>query len=263
MGIPDRGVAGYRLRMILQSRIPYDIHETPRLPGIKPLNPADWLQVDEVYAEQMAERRHLLDTQRCAVLALDPQAAAAARELSEMVLTALPEGFTVSATSVRCPDGAMIARDATDPLGTLGRIVQEDLCLMEKRGPEHVLTGAVLCFPASWRLDEKFMRPMTAIHDPVDSYDDTLARRVQRLFDGVREGQPLWRFNAFPYAKADLHQPRSVAAPRAWVDPRSAPFWRSERQCLIRLPRTQAVVFSIHTYVVRDIAATAVTAGTG
>ncbi|WP_089278775.1 heme-dependent oxidative N-demethylase family protein [Antarctobacter heliothermus] len=246
--------------MILQDRIPYDIHEVPKLPGIKPLNPADWLQVDEAYAAQMAERRQRLDAQRAAVLALDPQAVPAARELSEVVLAALPEGFTVTKTSVRCPDGAVIARDVTDPMGTLGRIVQEDLCLMEKRGPEHVLTGAVLCFPASWRLDEKFMRPMTAIHDPVDIYDDALARRVQRLFDGVREGHPLWRFNAFPYAEADLHQPRSVTAPRAGVDPGSAPFWRSERQCLIRLPETQAVVFSIHTYVVRGMG---VMAGTG
>lgn len=246
--------------MILQDRIPYDIHQAPKLPGIKPFDPAEWLQVDEAYAGQMAERRRLLDTRRAAVLALDPQAMPAAQELSEKVLAALPEGFTVTETAVQCPDGVEIAWDATDPLGTLGRIVQEDLCLMEKRGSEHVLTGAVLCFPASWRLDEKLMRPMTAIHDPVEIYDDTLARRVQRLFDGVRAGQPLWRFNAFPYASADLHQPRSVTAPRTEVDPQSAPFWRSERQCLVRLPQTQAVVFSIHTYVVRG---GTVTAGIG
>ncbi len=259
-GIPDTRQSGYLLRMILQDRIPYDIHPTPRLPGIKPLNPAEWLQVDEAYAAQMAQRRHLLDTRRDAVLALDPQAVPAARELSARVLAGLPAGFTVTGTAVICPDGTTVARDANDPLGTLGRIVQEDLCLMEKRGAEHVLTGAVLCFPASWRLDEKFMRPMTAIHDPVDSYDADIARRVQRLFDGVRAGQPLWRFNAFPYASAELHQPRSVTQRRAEVDPDSAPFWRSERQCLVRLPESQAVVFSIHTYVVQSAA---ITAGTG
>ncbi|WP_323772028.1 DUF3445 domain-containing protein [Antarctobacter sp.] len=246
--------------MILQDRIPYDIRQTPKLPGIKPLNPEDWLQVYEAYGAQMARRRHLLDTRRDAVLALDTQALPAAWELSERVLSSLPEGFTVTERAVLCPDGTTVARDDKDPLGTLGRIVQEDLCLMEKRGAEHVLTGAVLCFPASWRLDEKFMRPMTAIHDPVDSYDDDIARRVQRLFDGVRAGHPLWRFNAFPYASAELHQPRYLSERRAEVDPRSAPYWRSERQCLVRLPETQAVVFSIHTYVVQG---TTVTAETG
>lgn len=237
--------------MILQDRIPYDIQTAQRLPGIQPLDPAEWLRVDEAFAGQMAERRRLMDTRRSAVLALDPEAEPAARELLEVVLAALPEGFTVTGTLVRCPDGATIPVDQRDPLGTLGRIVQEDLCLMEKRGDQHVLTGAVLCFPASWQLDEKFLRPMTAIHDPVDSYNDSLARRVQRLFDGVREGRPLWRCNAFPYAEPDLHQPRLATEPRAKVDPASAPFWRSERQCLVRLPKTAAVAFSIHTYVVR------------
>jgi hypothetical protein len=56
---------------------------------------------------------------------------------------------------------------------------------MERRGDEHVLTAAVLCFPASWHLADKIGRPLTTIHVPVKVYDETLARRVQRLFDGV------------------------------------------------------------------------------
>ena len=246
--------------MILQDRIPYDSHSPSRLPGIQPLDPAEWLHMDEAYAAQMAERRRLLDSRRDAVLALDPSAMPAARELGAMVLAALPDSFVVTEGAVHCPDGAVIPRNGRDPLGTLGRIVQEDLCLMQKHGDQHVLTGAVLCFPASWRLDEKFLRPMTAIHDPVEIYDDLLARRVQRLFDGVRVGKPLWRFNAFAYAEPDLFQPRSVADPRKEVDTDTAAFWRSERQSLVRLPKTGAVVFSIHTYVVRRAA---LSAGTG
>ena len=125
---------------------------------------------------------------------------------------------------------------------------------MEKRGPEHVLTGAVLCFPASWKLSEKVGRPLTAIHDPVDEYDAGLAARVQRLFDGVQEGRPLWRMNQLWYADPELHQPRSVTAPRAIEDgPEGAAYYRSERQCILRLPQTQAVVFSIHTMVLNAV----------
>ncbi len=246
--------------MILQDRIPYDVTAPRPLPGIAPLDPSDWLIVDEAYAGQMAERRRLLSDHRDEVLALSVGAIPAAEELLETVLGSLPDGFSRAEDSVSCPDGARIALDRADPLGTLGRIVQEDLCLMEKHGDQHVLTGAVLCFPASWRLDEKFMRPMTAIHDPVDSFDENIARRVQRLFDGVQPGRPLWRFNALRYAEPELFQPRSLHAPRAPVDSASAPFWRSERQCILRLPRTRAVVFSIHTYLVRSAALTAGTA---
>ncbi|WP_305972377.1 MULTISPECIES: DUF3445 domain-containing protein [unclassified Mameliella] len=247
--------------MILQDRIPYDVTAPRPLPGIAPLDPADWLIVDEAYAAQMAERRRLLTERRDEVLALFAAAVPAADELMETVLAALPDLFLRGDNSVLCPDGARVSLDGADPLGTLGRIVQEDLCLMEKHGDQHVLTGAVLCFPASWRLDEKFMRPMTAIHAPVDSFDDNIARRVQRLFDGVQAGRPLWRFNALRYAEPELFHPRSMHNPRVPVEPATAPFWRSERQCILRLPKTRAVVFSIHTYLVRSEDVTAATAG--
>jgi len=238
--------------MILHETLPYDIHAGPPLPGVRPLAPADWLLVDEAYAGQMAERRRLLAERRAAVLALAPEAMSAALELLDMALASLPEGFTTTAQAITCPDGWSVSHDRSDPLGTLGQILQEDFCLMQKREDQHVLTGAVLCFPASWRLDEKFLHPLTAIHDPVDVYDARLARRVQRLFDGVQAGRPLWRFNAFAYADPSLHQPRSIHDPRAEVDPDTAAFLRSERQCLLRLPDSNAVVFSIRTYMLRN-----------
>jgi hypothetical protein len=246
--------------MILQTRLPYDIDAAGPLPGIRPLGSEPWLLVDEAYGGQMAERRRLLAERRDEVLAMSPDALPATQEALRTVLDALPDGFTVTEGTVVCPDGACIPCDDKDPLGTLGRIVQEDICLMQKHGDQHVLTGAVLCFPASWRLDEKYLRPLTAIHDPVDSYDPNIARRVQRLFDGVRAGHPLWRFNALAYEASALFNPRSMDEPHTRADPATARFIRSERQCLVRLPVTRAVVFSIHTYVLSRAAFRAGTA---
>ncbi|WP_296766384.1 DUF3445 domain-containing protein [Sediminimonas sp.] len=240
---------------ILQHDLPYDPTIRQSLPGVQPLDPADWLLVDEVYAEQMAERARLLEHRAGGVVALDAGAAPAAAELLEMVLDQLAarDDFAVAGERVQRPDGAWVEVDRDAPLRTLGHLVQEDLCLMERRpgSDEHLLTGAVLCFPASWRLSEKFMRPMLAIHAPVDVYDADLARRVQRLLDGVRPGRPLWRFNALGYDDPALHQPRGepVADPARRARD-AAPYLRSERQCLVRLPQSGAVVFSIHTFVV-------------
>jgi hypothetical protein len=236
--------------MILQHHVPYPVFPAPRLPGIAPFDMADWLQVDEAYAGQMARRRQLLASHRAEVLALDPAAMPAALELLDMVLAHLPAGFEVTEGAVTCPDGVRVTLDRADPLGTLGALVQDDLCLMERREEAHVLTGAVLCFPASWRLDEKFLRPLIGIHRPVEEYDATLARRVQRLFDGVQAGRPLWRYNALYYDDPALFQPRSESDRRAPPDQETAAYLRTERQCLVRLPDTRAVVFSIHTYVV-------------
>ena len=232
---------------ILQTRIPYDIAAQRRLPGIQPLGLDDWLIRDEAFAGQMAYRDRLLVERRDDVLTMDESARAAADELLDMVLDLAYPG---AGEQVTRPDGVTVPIDRADPMGTLGRLVQEDLCILEKRGDEHVLTAAVLCFPASWMLREKAMRPLTAIHVPVAEYDENIAARVQRLFDGVQPGRPLWRFNALWYADPDLHQPRSVSDRRPEPGTDVPGYLRSERQSVLRLPKTRGVVFSIHTFVV-------------
>ncbi len=238
---------------ILQSRLPHLPWMDPRLsrlPGILPLENDDWLVQDEAYDAQMAERDRLITHAGDLVYRQLPEGRAAANELYAMVLQRLSEvpGFAVGANSVTRPDGVKVELDPSEPLATLGRLVQEDLCLMEKTDHEHRLTGAVLCFPASWSLDEKIGRALTGIHVPVPPYDDDLARRVQRMFDMIRPDAGLWRMNALVYRDPTLHQPRNEADPR--IDRRGGSYLRAERQCLVRLPQTKAVLFSIHTFVV-------------
>lgn len=237
---------------ICQTSIPFDV--APRhLPGVRPLDPADWLFVDDAFAQQMSYRTDLLQSARDRVLQMLPEAKQAADELLDHVLDFLKKHaarqYKVKKTQVTRPDGKRIQINRADPLGTLGELVQEDLCIMQKQDQEHVLTGAVLCFPASWTLSEKIGRPMTEIHIPVDSFDESMAKRVQRLFDGIQIGRPLWRFNSLWYAQADLHQPKSIADPRRKPEASNRRFFRSEKQTMLRLPKTQAVVFSIHTFV--------------
>nr|WP_233192743.1 DUF3445 domain-containing protein [Acidimangrovimonas sediminis] len=232
---------------------PWADPRTRRLPGILPLAPDDWLEADDAFAAQMAERDRLIAETPATVHALLPRAEPAARELLDTVLeilTARP-GYRVGAAEVLRPDGACVPLDRAAPLLTLGRLCQEDFCLLEAEAAEHALTGAILCFPASWTLAEKIGRPLIGIHRPVDVYDDDLARRVQRLFDAIRPGRALWRQNALLYADPALHHPRREDSPRARPAADAARFVRSEKQCLVRLPKTGAVVFSIHTYVVR------------
>jgi hypothetical protein len=221
-----------------------------RLPGVQPLDMADWLGTDEAFAGQMALRDQLLAERRDAVYAMTPGAADAAEALLALVLQHLGPGYLRDGDTVLRPDGVRVALGAEPPLITAARLVQEDLCLMQPGpGDEHVLTGAVLCFPASWTLAEKIGRPLTGIHGPVDVYDAGMAARVQRLFDAIRPGRPLWRQNALVYADPTLHQPRPEAAPRREA-PGAGRYLRSEKQCLLRLPSSDAVAFTIHTYVV-------------
>ncbi|MBD3664506.1 DUF3445 domain-containing protein [Sulfitobacter sp. TSTF-M16] len=234
------------MTLILQNDLPDAQRGPSRLPGIAPCAPDDWLRVDEAYAAQMGYRAALLAERREDVIWCDPAAMSAAQEVLKEALMLLPGlGFRVDGSAVHRPDGQRIKVDFDAPLNTLGQLVQEDICILEKRGDQHVLTGAVVCFPANWRLADKVGRPLTDIHVPVEDYDTDIARRVQRLFDGVQAGRPLWRFNKLQYRNPDLHQPRRI------TDVDDGTFVRSERQCIVRMPQSQAVVFSIHTWVVR------------
>lgn len=235
---------------ILHDTLPDDMITARALPGIQPVM-GGWLHVDDAYAGQMARREDLLTTQAQDVVWMEPVALEPAQELLDMVCEALPAlGFKRNDNQITCPDGRQVQVTRHDPLSCLGRLVQCDFCLLDRASQEHVLRGAVLCFPASWRLAEKAGRGLWGIHEPVKDYDDNLAKRVQRLFDGVKAGRPLWRFNQLWYDDPELHQPRSMTARRPKVGPQ-APYFRAERQTILRLPRCNWVVFAIHTYVVR------------
>lgn len=246
---------------VLQTRLRHTPWTDPRfrrLPGVQPLDPADWLLRDDAFAGQMALRDRLIATRPEAVHALSPEALAPACELLDDTLDrlrALP-GYRVEKALVTRPDGVVVRPDRRAPLLSLGRLVQQDFCILIRPAGalEHILAGAILCFPASWRLAEKFGRPIAAIHDPVPEYDGTMAMRVQRLLDAVRPDAPLWRANVLGYADPSLHHPQPKAAGQGG-------FVRSERQALMRLPKSGAVVFSIHTSVVRRSVLTPAQAG--
>lgn len=235
----------------MQRRLPYDPAALPhmlRLPGTVPLGEAPWLIEDDAFDGQMAERDRLVAERPGEVMAALPGAEPALAELAEEVLAELARhpGYVVTDRAVRRPDGAELPRNLP-LLAFLARLVQADLCVMERQGDTHVLTAATLLFPAHWTLREKLGRTLSGIHDPVARYDATVGRRVQRLFDALHPDRPLWRFNLVGRDTPELYTPRPEAAPAPRRSARPA-YLRSERQVLKRLPRTGAVVFAIHTH---------------
>ncbi len=239
---------------ILQQMIPEAQRQAAaaRLPAMQPVASDALLTVDSAYAAQLAEKARLIASARDRVLRVLPGAERAVAEVLEHILAELRQraDFQVSPHEVRRPDGAVARIDRSDPLLALSRLVQEDICILERRGEEHVLTAALLCFPAAWTLAEKIGHPLTRIHLPVPVYDEGIARRVQRLFDGVQVGRPLWRANLLRYDVADLFQPYGEAERRK-VGAADSAYERSERQTVFRLPLSDAVVFAIHTTVIR------------
>ncbi|MEM0923142.1 MAG: DUF3445 domain-containing protein [Pseudomonadota bacterium] len=237
----------------LLDHAPYTPFTDPRMvspPGLSPLEPADWFRIDPDFTAQMSEREALITELPELVLAADP-GAQNVRALYDRILDHLRAGglYDFEEKAARRPDGAIVPLDETNPLATLGRLIAEDLCLMEQPGTggEYRLVAATLCFPSRWLLSEKLGRPLTVIHEPVPDYDDTLARRVNRMFEAVRPGRPLVRVNWLVHAVAELHLPLGSAEKAKEPDDLSGPLYlRTERQTMTRIA-PGSVVFAIKT----------------
>lgn len=238
---------------ILHDCLPYELLPKRPLPAVAPLDPEKLLIKDRAYALQMAERERLIAVCKEDVIRLESSAMVSAQELLENVIKFLPKlgGFSKVEDQITCPDGRVVEIEHSDPLVSLGRLVQNDFCILSKKNDEHILSGAVLCFPASWSLEEQFLRPLSFIHAPIEAYDQVVARRVQRLFNGIKPDRPLWRFNELYYEKPDLFQPRKTSNRRPVLKNSDRRFLRSERQVIFRLPNSKSVVFAIHTHVLK------------
>ncbi|MEO0486026.1 MAG: DUF3445 domain-containing protein [Pseudomonadota bacterium] len=218
---------------ILQQGIPYAATTRRALPSLQVLDPAGWLIFDEAEAGQIARRKTLVAERPGDVLAALPGSEAAQAEALEMIGAHLGEAHGREVVLGQMAD--------------LAGAIQEDVVILEPRDGVHVMTAAILCFPASWSLAEKIGRPMASIHAPVAEIDTRMDRQIERVFAGLRVDRPLWRYNHLWYEDAELFQPRREDDRRTQREKR---YLRSERQCLVRMPRTGAVMFTIHTYVV-------------
>ena len=182
----------------------------------------------------MSYRRQLMQTRRDTVFRAMDMAEAACIELRNIICS--EGGYPVSADEA--------------PLLGAAVHVQEDLCVLQKQGDEHILTAAVMCFPSSWDVRQKIGRSIASIHEPVPQFSD-VSHTVERMLSAIRVEQPLGRANFLIYTDPELHQPRGEGIDKP-IAPNALRYIRVERQTFRRLPDSLAVIFAIHTYVVPE-----------
>lgn len=122
--------------------------------------------------------------------------------------------------------------------------IQEDICLLQPREDELILAAASLCSPSNWELQDKLGHNIDVIHQPVPQYATTLSERVNKLLAALKPEKPVQRFNWSVQRGNELY----------WQDKHAEQstspslYWRVERQTLLRLPETGAIVFGIRIY---------------
>jgi hypothetical protein len=226
--------------------------------GLRPLDPARWLEVDDLRPAELTRKHELLHADADGVVATLPGSEEAGRELLDAVVAHLEvhhPGLVATgpaATILERSTGSVIDTRRLHPVDAAGRLVQEDLCLMTLGADGWILAAASVCFPSRWRLADKIGRGLPAIHAPVPGYAESLERPTRLFFDRLRPERPVWRLNWTLLDSAALHQPDAggrLGAGTPLVDPGGQLWFRVERQTLRRLSDRPAVTFTIRTYV--------------
>jgi len=231
---------------------PFDGSSKPFTIGLKPLDPAEWIEVDDKLRAYLDEKERVSARAPDQVFAAEPESLEAQREVLDMLAAHLPARFPDIYRSTGTTIDIVPAFRRVDlisplpPLLSAASLVQEDLVIMAKDGDAWRLTAASLSFPSSWRLGEKFGRPLHEVHAPVPDFgaDTRNAGLIERIFDNLRPEQPVIRWNWSVHDDDALFHPPTG---RPYDFGRGA-FLRLERQTLRRLSRTGAILFTIRIH---------------
>lgn len=251
----------------LPTHTPYDGSSKLFSIGLKPLDPADWIEVDDHLLPYLAEKRRLYAEIPERVFVEEDGTRDAQREVLDLLGAYLPGRFprTHRRTDAGIEVMGAVNRPALPsgldgaPLVAASLLVQEDLILMRRNDSGWRLVAGSLCFPSSWSLLEKFGKPLQQIHEPVPGFGPGTrpAELINRMFDGL-QGQAVERFNWSIQADNALYHPlsnveridRATSRPTRFPDGdvRAHAFIRVERQTLRKLPSSRDILFTIRIH---------------
>jgi hypothetical protein len=234
---------------------PYDGSSKLFAIGLKPLDLSDWIDADERLVADLAEKERLAATRWDEVFVGEAGTEASQAEVLALLAEHLPQRFPElyrrNGDTMRVA-GRAVALDGLPALWTAARLVQEDLVIMRCGEAGWRLAAASLCFPSSWRLADKFRRPIHEMHAPVPGFGGGTrnAELIARMFDNMRHETPMIRWNWSVYGDAELFHPHN-SPPRRFGDSARAEhvFLRVERQTLRLLPQRRDILFTIRIIV--------------
>ncbi|KAI5852469.1 alpha-1,2-mannosyltransferase [Morchella snyderi] len=235
--------------------------------GLKPLSAEDWIELDKTYLDRLAYKRHLFSRERSETIQSLPGSEDASYESLEMLVDFLPKRYPgmfektergiinlVTGEDWDLRRGSKVWKEKTHPLEVMGLLSTEDWVIMQKDtqggGDEYHLRAGAVCFPSGWRLAERIGHSLYRIHaGNVPQYEPRIAKSMDRFFSKLKVTSPIQRFNHNLDISYELFRTHSIGAESSEKLTIGDIYLRVERQTLKRLPRTQALLFGIRTYI--------------
>ncbi|KAJ5765281.1 hypothetical protein N7520_004840 [Penicillium odoratum] len=238
---------------------------------VRRLDTQNWLTLDKNYMDEHRVRDNLLCEKREKVLRCLPESLVACQETLEEVSEFLCERFpgmfkkTVQGSETWVENRATKEKfnihpgptvNSTDALEAAVRLTMEDLSvLMMNEDGEYYLAASASLFPTGWTVDERIGWTISQMHAPVPLWHQQVASSVSKLLARLSPKSPMERSNYFVEIKRPdedlfdiLYRPGSLCEKELQDPSPNEIIIRRERQTFRRLPRTNAIVFGVKTY---------------
>ncbi|CAM3854019.1 heme-dependent oxidative N-demethylase family protein [Mesobacillus thioparans] len=237
-----------------------------------PLNPPIAIELTESYLEEINLRRELLTNHPERCYHSMPHTMDAQWEVLDLILHQLASSYPENYQLVINDNHWIFTNHLTgenhsfdfgdqatmdiEPLDFVGRHVQEDLILMMQRDGDLFLDAGQLCFPANWSLYFDAGMSFKEIHTPIPGFkSESLDERILQFLMRIEAGSPWWRKNWSLMAGERLDTSLETFA--EWGQARKKVTkanagelanLRVEVQKLFRLPKSNGILFTIHTH---------------
>ncbi len=204
--------------------------------GLMPISAAEFFTPTPEDADALQERR--------AWLTSDPDPYVAAPRPAAGLIASFGDWV---APFRRLSSDTSLSPDPRTAVIELGTSLVADFVLLERAadGLFRVAAGCV-CFPSSWRLQDKLGMTLQVVHAVVPGLNAALGARIDQLLAGLKPGKCIGRSNWGVAASPELnqHSDRGLPAPTAETPP-EAIWLRREDQLLAVLPESRGIVFGI------------------
>ncbi|MCS3470011.1 hypothetical protein M2401_003761 [Pseudomonas sp. JUb42] len=243
---------------------------TPRAPGSVYQH---WFDIDEHYRSEMAERALVLDKdpRRCLVMPHMQEASWDALQMFMEHLSAdYPQWFELDCDGNHWHwrnkalgiDQRFTFGDAStlpcEPLEFITRQVQGDIALLDQRDNDLFMDAGMVTSPADWSLAFDAGMSFKQWHSPVPMANQMgVFDRALKYLLAIQVNQPVrrlnWTLTINPRLDSSPETFHEWGADRGQITPDnvgSAVHLRVELQFMVRLPRSNGLMFSIRTYLI-------------
>ncbi|EGW35513.1 uncharacterized protein SPAPADRAFT_58749 [Spathaspora passalidarum NRRL Y-27907] len=256
--------------------------------GIKTLEVQDWLLIEPTYLNRIENKSKIVhnchedypkdkDTRSSSLFVTD-EAIPAIREFYDIVMQYMCDKYPMYFKKVGnqyhngITDKCYPVDNSTVEAITLEEYlvenIEEDFIILLKDptreheidGTEYFFKGGVFAFAAGFDPKDRFNKPLSFVHHPIPGYPEKLKMSMNRFFNRLQPGQFVTRSNFSMQTHPKFYVDdanKGHNLPEGYVqeplrieelDFEKQVHYRSERQCLTKLPKSGAMVFTIRTY---------------